>query len=351
MVSSPNNSPYIWRNPNDFLTPIRPAQLLRRVLGLESVAPTIEGIDISVYQNPANIDYDALVAGKDFFFVRASDGMSKDPYYDRHVDELAYKRGAIVNTYHHFRDANSGVDQAEFHLGIIGQLLSFQGNLVVANDVETYGGLSKSAREIQVRAFFEEVEPHCRTGMYTSPYFWGLLMPSAASTWINEYDNWVAAWTSASNPTLPVGWLATSVFFWQYGIWNTYPWCLPVPGMLPDVDVDRAYFSSKEAFREWLGIGTPVPPPIPPPVTWPVAAFNCMVVNTTTWWNVRQTPIYPTSKSPVGTVPAGRILTVWEELIDPAGNVWWRIEDDMQSKLTGWVAAVYGGQTRLARLA
>lgn len=145
-----------------------------------------KGIDVSVYQNPA----DWSTAGLSFLIARASIGTSKDGKYDSHIAK-ARAAGLVTGAYHFNWDGAVAEAEARAFLKAAGDVdlyfLDVEGNHSYTTD--------------QVRRFVAEVHKagkKCGLYMSASPYKWGAGQ---------DYD-WVAQW--ATNP--PAG----DWEFWQY---------------------------------------------------------------------------------------------------------------------------------------
>ena len=223
--------------------------------GLVSEIAFIRGIDVSMWQGNGG-DFKVLVnSGWPVVVIKASEALSKDPKFDILVQK-AIDAGALIMVYHFFRSNVDGEAQAKFCLDVINNspLKDYQNKTVVWCDIETADGVSNSLRISRVKKFLDTiVAGGHEAGMYCSPYLWSNLM-SPTPSWTNNYWLWVAHWTGSTTFALPNGWSLSRTIFWQYGIWNDYPWCPPVPGWNPDVDVDKALFSTRELMEASLGI-------------------------------------------------------------------------------------------------
>lgn len=235
------------------------------------VQPMIRLADISKWQAGPIIYADMfnpdLPGHLDGLIVKATEGVNI-------IDNMftTHWQGAVshapVMVYHFFRSNLSGAQQADFLLQTIEPLRQVQGSTVVWLDIETPDNVSNSTRINRVKSFLATVEAEMpgRVGVYSSPYLWSSLMTinGMAPAWINLYWQWPAHWTSASSPSLPMGWTFDRVKVWQYGIWDNHSWVEAMPGIGPDVDANRGYFSSREALSDFVGINpAPPDPPLP----------------------------------------------------------------------------------------
>jgi hypothetical protein len=126
-------------------------------------------------------------------------------------------------------------------------------------DVENNGGLHPSAYADSIKTFLDKVET--RTGykpiIYTSSGKWPDVEPRP---YWDEYDLWVAHYTTNPEPLVPEAWNIKGWHFWQYtsqGDAVTYGGPGPPSG---DDDVDLNWFNGTEDdFLLYLGAEPMIP--------------------------------------------------------------------------------------------
>ena len=210
------------------------------------------GIDVSYYEGTINWTK-VKNAGKDFAFIRLSDGKN-------HVDSKfaanwagAKNAGVIRGAYQFFRPAQSATTQANLLLDKMGPLEA--GDLPPTLDVEVTDGVSAHNIRAGIATWIDVVEN--ATGMvpivYTSPGFWDGLNEGAESTIL-----WDAHWR-VSHPRVPPSWGDWT--FWQYTDSGS------VSGITGSATVDLNVFHGTLAdLQSWAGgypTSTPTPTPLP----------------------------------------------------------------------------------------
>ena len=170
---------------------------------------TILGGDYSHWNDP---NFLALAAaGHRFCWLKCTEGISfVDPRYSAHRTG-AQKSSMKTGAYHYFRAAWGGDTQAQHFFDN-----AFNDALPPAIDVERYNnsGFTKSTFAARLRLCLLGVEQRFgkKPIIYTSKYAWEELVGLAG--WEDEYDLWVAHYTSALMPLLPNGW--TDYEVWQF---------------------------------------------------------------------------------------------------------------------------------------
>jgi GH25 family lysozyme M1 (1,4-beta-N-acetylmuramidase) len=209
--------------------------------GADAVATTIEGIDVSHWQN--TINWTAVAgAGKKFAIIKASDGQVQtdgtlyiDPLFaTNHAKAKA--AGLWTGAYHFARpgaNANDAIIEAD-HFAAVANLGA--GDLMPALDLEDSGGLSVTALQAWVTSFVDEVTARvgARPMIYTSPAFWKKYMGDSRALADAGYKTlWIAHW-GVTSPTIPASnWGGHGWTFWQYTSDGS------VPGITGRVDLDR----------------------------------------------------------------------------------------------------------------
>jgi len=198
----------------------------------------ILGIDCSHWQPPLNW-YDWWTKGYRFAFVKVTEGTGwEDPDWLEHAS-AAVDAGFLVGPYHFFRSDYNGTKQGEWMHSVASK---FIWDLPPVLDVESNpGNLDTAAYAARVRAALNEM----RTLFDRKP-----LVYTSASKWKYtgnisvDADLWVAHYTSASSPYMPVSW--TGWKFWQY----------------TSTPLDQNRFNGTyEELQKYAGT-TPTPPPI-----------------------------------------------------------------------------------------
>ena len=201
---------------------------------LPSRAGMLTGIDVSHWQGAIRWA-DVSAAGVRFAFAKATEGRTLvDGRYQRNRDG-AQAAGVRVGAYHYalpdrtyhdaLREANWFVD----HAGLRGK------HLLPVLDLESTGGLGRSALRAWVRTWLERVESRLgvKPIIYTYPYFWKDYMGN--TTWFaaNGYRVlWIAHY-DVDSPLVPASnWGGNGWTVWQLSD------CGRVNGITGCVDVD-----------------------------------------------------------------------------------------------------------------
>lgn len=235
--------------------------IFRGLVSIRAVTDWVEvkGIDVSKWQG--SIDFVQVATEYDFVIIKASDGLTKDPYFDTNWRK-ALEANLVIGVYHFFRSNIDGEQQARFFLETTKDLrAATKVCLPPMLDLETTDGVTNSVRKPRVFAWLAYVKANWKNpGVYSSPYYWGALMDNAS---LGDYEGWVAHWTGVSSPSIPVGWKVEKTLTWQYGVAGKYPWCPPsVPGVSGNCDVNRFKFDYDTllVYSGWEE--EPPPPPI-----------------------------------------------------------------------------------------
>jgi lysozyme len=169
-------------------------------------ASTVQGIDVSEFQGAIN--WSAVkAAGKQFAFIRVSDGTYQDPKFDTNWAG-AKAAGLLRGAYQFFRASDDPIAIADQFLARMGTL--GDGDLPPTLDVEVTDGQSATTIRTNMEAWLAHVEQ--KTGripfIYVSPGFW----PNLGSPNESHYRLWVANW-GVTCPSLPAGW--STFQMWQ----------------------------------------------------------------------------------------------------------------------------------------
>lgn len=225
-------------------------------------AGKLRGLDLSHYQDDAKIDFLVLKDNKiDFVILKVTEGTGYvDPTFEPKY-KAALDAGLFVLPYHFFRGNYGGASQAVFSIDTmdsVGFLTEINYTPILLHDVETSDGVTISTRQNRLLATLQTTESNgLQGGVYSSPYYWNMLIGNVS--WISNYWQWVAHWTSASVPTLPLGWDWSRTIFWQNGIYPTHSWVEEVIGVSVSVDHDY-FFGDLEKLKEILKVQVTLPP-------------------------------------------------------------------------------------------
>ncbi|HEY1586777.1 MAG TPA: GH25 family lysozyme, partial [Polyangia bacterium] len=159
---------------------------------------TVQGIDVSEFQG--SINWSAVkAAGKEFAFIRVSDGTYQDPDFATNWAG-AKAAGLLRGAYQFFEAGDDPITVADQFLAKIGTL--GEGDLPPVLDVEVTDGQSAATMKANMEAWLAHVE--AKTGrspfIYVSPGFW----PNLGSPNESHYRLWVANW-GVTCPSLPAG--------------------------------------------------------------------------------------------------------------------------------------------------
>jgi len=252
-------------------------------------------VDISYWQNPADIDYDLLCSQVDGFILRAVYSVWKDTFFDAHFNNII-ARGKPIGAYHYIVGNQSPLLQAQAFRDAIEDKELQLGTHIDVEDTRPGTALNRQI----VDSYAENlsiVHGKAKT-IYTGHYAWQVIMNGADYT---DYDLWVANY-GVTQPAIPQQW--TSWKLWQYTSSEV------LPGYADRLDV--SYFDgSKAAYRDWLdGV-------VEPPNTDPLYEVEVIC----TGLNIRKCP--STDCAVLYAVPRGTILPVYEE-----AGLWLRVGTD-----------------------
>ena len=165
------------------------------------------GIDISYHQG--NIDFSKLKGNIDFAMVRTSYGhFTEDSKYKEYVKGL--ESAGIPYGFYHFSYATTTQEAKEEANGFINIIKNYKPLYPVAIDVET----SSVTEDVRADDLVDIVKTFCQmvedAGYYVSIYAnLSYLNGKLNSSELNDYDKWLAQWTSAPTYSKPFG-------IWQY---------------------------------------------------------------------------------------------------------------------------------------
>ena len=234
---------------------------IAKVNWIFSIETFTDGVDLSHWNWSEGREPDFRVLadnGFDFVIFKATQGTwFKDQKFEPGW-RGASAEGLATMVYHFFEGRSGGAEQAHYCIDYIMQYLaSVDEKTIIFDDIERMYGEDMGQRQRRARAFNQTiVEEGFQTGNYSSPSLWKALMGNIPLFWINEYYQWVAHWTPALAPTLPIGWTKEMCKFWQYAIWPIYSWAKKV-GTDGNVDVVR-YYGTIQDLKKTLGITPPI---------------------------------------------------------------------------------------------
>jgi GH25 family lysozyme M1 (1,4-beta-N-acetylmuramidase) len=228
-------------------------------LGLAAPTWPVQGIDVSSWNG--QIDWNVVKSKVAFAFIRASAGIATlDPMYQANVLECE-RLGIPFGAYHYLKPDKDFKKQADVFADLA------RGPLPPVIDVETDGGLDKSALGNYLEKFVKRVEVALgrEVAIYTSKGFWDAEVP--LTNWAKNRKLWIAAWTSAPSPALPKEWVEIN----QPRDWEFWQWSSKGDGPSygcesTHVDLNRYNGSLAEFEAEYKVIVTNPPPPVEPPV-------------------------------------------------------------------------------------
>ena len=233
-----------------------------------AAAAYVVGIDVSDWQG--DINWDLAKIKIQFAILRASHGKNADAHFSRNVSECN-RLNIPWGAYHYATPgpASSWEVQADFFLSIVKETPPLWCWL----DAEDSGLLDKTALNSWYAKWIKHVQTNGLTvGIYTSPGFWNAHLPITG--WAKTLPLWVAHWTTAPKPILPLDWTppanptAYPWVFWQHEVYKGKG---PEYGMeSADLDMDR-FNGNEQVFNQQFGthivpFPTPEPPPPPPSV-------------------------------------------------------------------------------------
>ena len=233
---------------------------LKWILSVETFA---DGIDLSHWNWSEGREPDfGIVKANEFSFVifKATQGTwFKDNKFEPGWMG-ALDNDLVTMIYHFFEGRNGGAEQARYCIEYAKDYLKVvDGKTIFWNDIEKAYGEDMGQRQRRAHAFNQTiVEEGFLTGNYSSPSLWKQLMGNVPLSWINDYYQWVAHWTPAPAPILPIGWTKEMCKWWQYGIWPRYSWAKKV-GTNGNVDVVRFYGTIQD-MKKILGVVPPISP-------------------------------------------------------------------------------------------
>jgi GH25 family lysozyme M1 (1,4-beta-N-acetylmuramidase) len=197
-------------------------------------------IDISYYQDPSRIDYDALSNSIDGVILRAAYGVRYNPdtAFNKHYQEIT-ARGVPVGAYHFLVE----YETVDAQLALLKQTLDGKNlPLGIWNDVELEDGAPALTRKQVIEFMTKGEAAFGEMGIYTGAWCWNPIMGSD-----NPYSSrrlWVGSYSSS--PYIPIGW--DSWWLWQYTSSGR------LPGYASSLDMNKC---TDETWQAWVGFTPP----------------------------------------------------------------------------------------------
>ena len=238
------------RDPKDLETPISRLSTIFASARL-AIADYCLGLDLSHHR--PDLDLKAAKAqGIRFIITKATQGDYRfDEWYEHYRDQSKAK-GLPFGAFHYWTTDVDPMAQAKYFFDHVGDDI----DLLPVLDVEKYGNQGKLSQAVaaqHVHDNLSEIEQlFGRQAMiYTNRDSWQVL--TGNSPIIAAFKLWVASWTTAASPALPIG--ASEWTYWQYT--NNYR----VEGYSRGLDADR-YNGNEGQFEEYVKSLNGQPPPI-----------------------------------------------------------------------------------------
>lgn len=209
-------------------------------------------IDISAHQDPKKINYDRLASQISGAILRVAYGARPDAHLERHYSEFRL-RNIPIGFYQYLTEYHGVQPQVNvLKQGLLGK----EWQLGLWADVELEKGATPLRRPT-VHEYIRLVEAQVEEifGIYTSGYYWSLIMGGAYYT---NKKLWVAGYVNNIYKYMPAGW--SDYWMWQY---TDKGWLEGYPSVL---DMNRFRYSEEE-YRQWVEVGFIEPPEPNPPLT------------------------------------------------------------------------------------
>lgn len=194
-----------------------PAAPATAVMAAPAPAQILYGLDVSKWNGDWVDHLRGSLAGISFVFVRASDGLSADPAFDRHWTAVR-SNGLVRGSYHFYRVDLDPEHQVQLYLRMLGGAPE-QDDITPVLDFEA-GSFpsatppSKEKVQADLLRALQALERHGgRVPMiYTN---WDV-----GTKWLDDerfarYPLWIADWTQRQAPRLPATWAQQGFRFWQ----------------------------------------------------------------------------------------------------------------------------------------
>jgi lysozyme len=196
-----------------------------------SGVPTLPGIDVSYWDQ--GCDFTKVGSAAQFVYIKVSEGLTyQDPTAAAHANG-AKAAGLKVGYYHFAHTESDAGAEAIFFNKCCSNLPA--ADLPYVLDIEVNkANLSPALFLTWIETFLGTIQQLGHKGMiYSYTPFLNQNLPSNHT--LGSYPLWIAAYTNASYPTMPVGWPNYTV--WQYSQAGN------VPGIPVHCDMNKAVTS------------------------------------------------------------------------------------------------------------
>lgn len=256
----------------------------------------VTGVDVSYWQGM--MDWNVAKDRISFAVIRAGRG---NVYIDPQLDNNRNGCDKVGKPFGLYWYAMPGYDYKQQAASFSTVWKAWPGIITPVMDIEENGGLPPYDLEKWIRGLLSEFQriTSVKPMIYTSPGFWNSYMPR--TTWAKSYKLWVAAWTSALQPSVPYDWKDVGWRFWQYSATGSGA----LYGAQSRFIDENRYNGNWAQFQAEFGLASPSPSPSPEPI--PESEITMKVI-ATPHLNVRSGP--GTNYADVGDLPTGTVVDV-----------------------------------------
>lgn len=176
----------------------------------------LRGIDISHWQKA--IDWPAVINNSQVQFViaKATEGATwQDPKFQSHWQAMKRQGVLITGAYHYFRGTSLPTDQANNIVTQLKQVSFNHADDLLAISVTKQDKLTPSEVADHLLWIISNLTAPIiqeKVILYTSPAWWDSHVQDVGHR-LSQQPLWVAHWTTAAQPQLPVGW--SDWMIWQ----------------------------------------------------------------------------------------------------------------------------------------
>jgi len=252
-------------------------------------------VDLSFWQD--TIDFKKLATKVQVVVLRALYG---NKTVDSKLDEYykgAKDNGLAIMLYHYLKPDLDWSKHADAFIAIE---KNYPSSFMWA-DLEENGGLGKTALESWIKKYSDKVLQYKPVGFYSSK---GFLDSNLGKTnWLKNLPLWIAAWTTASQPAMPLEYIdITNPKTWKLWQWSSKGDGKTYGVSSAYIDLDRYNGTIEQFNAEYKTNIKDLNPPIPPPP--PVEEFPKRV-STTTGLKIRTSPTSINDNNLIGIVKTG----------------------------------------------